>query len=64
MTDRTKCVEVDRHFIKLKIESGEICVLHVSSLEQTTNILTKGLQQHFFLEDVEQVWIVDVYNPT
>ena len=53
MTDRTKCVEVDRHFIKLKIESGEICVLHVSSLEQTTNILTKELQQPFFLEDVE-----------
>ena len=42
--DQTKHVEVDRHFIREKIESGEICIPHVSSSEQTTDILTKGLQ--------------------
>lgn len=42
--DQTKHVEVDRHFIREKIESGEICIPHVSSSEKTTDILTKGLQ--------------------
>lgn len=40
--DQRKHVEVDRHFIREKIESGEIGIPHVSSSEQTIGILTKG----------------------
>jgi len=39
--DRTKHVEVDRHFIKEKLEEKIIKVLHIRSQEQLANILTK-----------------------
>lgn len=41
--DRTKHVEVDKHFIKEKIEKGQICIPYISTRDQTANILTKGL---------------------
>ncbi|KAL5543170.1 hypothetical protein UlMin_010880 [Ulmus minor] len=43
--DKTKHVEIDRHFIKEKIESGEICIPLVTSGNQLANVLTKGLTQ-------------------
>jgi len=39
--DRTKHVEVDRYFIKEKLEEKIIKVLHIRSQEQFANILTK-----------------------
>lgn len=44
--DRTKHVEVDRHFIKEKIEDGVICMMYVPITKQDANILTKGLVNH------------------
>ncbi|RVX20746.1 putative inactive protein kinase [Vitis vinifera] len=41
--DRTKHVEIDRHFIKDKIEEGIIKMLYVPTSLQTTDILTKAL---------------------
>ncbi|XP_060958297.1 uncharacterized mitochondrial protein AtMg00810-like [Cannabis sativa] len=41
--DRTKHVEVDKHFIKEKIESGQVCMPYVSSEDQVADIFTKGL---------------------
>ncbi|XP_058724364.1 phospholipid-transporting ATPase 2-like isoform X1 [Vicia villosa] len=41
--DRTKHIEVDRHFIKEKLDSGLICTPYVSSHGQLADILTKGL---------------------
>jgi len=41
--DRIKHVEVDRHFIKEKLDSGLICTPYISSCEQLADILTKGL---------------------
>lgn len=41
--DQTKYVEVDIHFITEKIEERIICMVYVLTLEQTANILTKGL---------------------
>ena len=41
--DRTKHVEVDRHFIKEKLESGLICTPFVSTEGQLADVLTKGL---------------------
>ena len=38
--DKTKHVEINRHFIKKKIESGQICILFVASGEQLADILT------------------------
>ncbi|KAF5950988.1 hypothetical protein HYC85_012981 [Camellia sinensis] len=39
--DRTKHVEIDRHFIKEKLTSGTICTPFVKSGEQLADILTK-----------------------
>ena len=39
--DRTKHIEIDRHFIKEKLDSGLICTPYVSTHGQLANILTK-----------------------
>jgi hypothetical protein len=41
-------VEVDRHFIKEKIESGLICIPYVPTREQLADILIKGVQNPSF----------------
>ena len=41
--DRTKHVEVDRHFLKEKLDSGLICTPYVSTGSQLADVLTKGL---------------------
>ena len=53
--DRTKYVEVDRHFIKEKVDSGEICTLYVSSTRQSADILTKGLPNLGFHQILEKL---------
>ena len=41
--DRTKHVEIDKHFISEKIESKMISLNYVPSRQQATDILTKAL---------------------
>lgn len=60
--DRTKHVEVDRHFIKEKIEDGSICIPYVPSAEQTADILTKGLPRPLFGRMINKLGLFDVYN--
>ena len=38
--DRTKHIEIDRHFIKEQIEVGEICLPFVPTTQQVADILT------------------------
>ena len=46
--DITKHVEVDKHFIKEKLEAGLICMPYVSTTKQIANVLTKGLPKKKF----------------
>jgi hypothetical protein len=46
--DRTKHIEVDRHFIKEKLDNGLICTPFISSKDQLADILTKGLPSVVF----------------
>ena len=39
--DRTKHIEIDRHFIKEKLDESAICMPFVSSAQQIIDILTK-----------------------
>ena len=48
--DRTKHVEVDRHFIKEKLEAQVIKLPHVKSKDQLADILTKTVGTQFFEE--------------
>ena len=57
--DRTKHVEIDKHFIKEKLESGIICIPYVPSDGQITDVFTKGLAVQHFFEDI----IKNIFEP-
>ncbi|KAL9409372.1 hypothetical protein AB3S75_047712 [Citrus x aurantiifolia] len=61
--DRTKHIEVDKHFIKEKIESGVICVPYVPTAQQIADILTKGLHKGHFELLVSKLAMEDIYKP-
>ena len=41
--DRTKHIAIQHHFIREKLDSGEIAVDYVPTSDQTADVLTKGL---------------------
>ena len=40
---RTKHIELDIHFVRERVQLGELRVLHVPTGEQFTDVMTKGL---------------------
>ena len=60
--DRTKHVEVDRHFIKEKVDEGTISVNYVSTCEQTADILTKALFKPLFEKFVSKLGMFNLYS--
>lgn len=61
--DRTKHIEVDRHFIKEKLDSGLICTPYVPSQGQLADILTKGLSSPIFERIVSKLGMENTYSP-
>lgn len=61
--DRTKHIEIDRHFIKEKLEDGLICLSYVPSGQQVADVLTKGLNGGSFHELVTKLGMEDIYSP-
>ena len=61
--DRTKHIEVDRHFIKEKLDSGLICTPYVSSQDNLADILTKGLNSNNFEKIVSKLGMENTYSP-
>ncbi|KAJ9556676.1 hypothetical protein OSB04_011290, partial [Centaurea solstitialis] len=57
--DRTKHVEVDRHFIKEKIEDGTVELPYVKSEEQLADILTKAIPGKVF-KSVRASWVLEI----
>jgi hypothetical protein len=45
---RTKHIELDIHFVRERVQAGELRVLHVPTDEQYTDIMTKGLTMRTF----------------
>ena len=41
--DSTKHVEVDKHFIKEKIDNRVVCMIYIPTKEQVAGVFTKGL---------------------
>ena len=58
--DRTKHIEVDRHFIKEKLDSGLICT---PSQGQLADILTKGLHTPNFDRTIWKQGLDNIYPP-
>ncbi|CAL8168924.1 unnamed protein product [Prunus armeniaca] len=62
--DRTKHVEVDRHFIKQKLEAIVFQFPFVKSEDQLANILTNAISSKAFHNSLDQLGIGDIYAPT
>ena len=60
--DRTKHIEIDRHFIKEKLEEGVVCMSYVPSNHQLADILTKGLNSSMFHDFVFKLGMEDIYS--
>ena len=61
--DRTKHIEIDRHFIKEKLDSGLICTPYVPTGHQLADVLTKGLCSSMFRENISKLGMEDLYSP-
>jgi hypothetical protein len=62
--DRTKHVEVDRHFIKHNVDEKIIRFPHVRSKDQLTNVLTKEVPAKNFDSSLDKLGIVNIYQST
>ena len=62
--DGTKHVEVNKHFIKEKIERGIVCMTYVLIKDQVTNLLTKSLYKKGFDLLVSKLVMKDIFKPT
>lgn len=60
--DITKHDEIDRHFIKKKIESGLISLNFVSTSHQIADILTMVVPRKLFDELKSKLGMFDIYN--
>ena len=60
--DRTKHIEIDRHFIKEKLEKGLVCMSYVPSGCQLADVLTKGLNNGSLHELIVKLGMEDIYS--
>lgn len=60
--DKSKHIEIDRHFIREKIEDNVICITHVASKNQTADIFTKPLAVTIFYELLSKLGCINPYN--
>lgn len=62
--DRMKHVEIDRHFIKEKLEAQIINVPFLRSEDQLADVLTKGVSGKVFSNSLGKLGMRDIYAPT
>ena len=61
--DRTKHIEIYKHFIKEKLDSGLICTPYLPIGHQLADVLTKGLCNIVFHKNISKLGIEDLYSP-
>ena len=61
--DRTKHVEVDRFFIKEKLEDKSMEVPNIRSEDQLADILTKAVPSRVFTKFLDKLGMRDIYAP-
>ena len=62
--DRTKHIEIDRHFIKEKLTSGVLNLHHISSQKQLADVFTNGLSHRNFHSLIYKLGMCDIFAPT
>ena len=60
----TKHIEIDKHFIKEKLDSELIYILYVSTDCQLVDILTKYLSSTKFQTSISMLGMENIYSPT
>ncbi|GMI92938.1 hypothetical protein HRI_002963100 [Hibiscus trionum] len=61
--DRTKHVEIDRHFIKEKADSREVCITYLPTKQQVADVLTKSLNKSMFEDLISKLGLINIYTP-
>ena len=61
--DRTKHIEIDRFFIKEKLDSGLLELSHVATGDQAADCLTKGLGSHDLEKGCSKMGLIDIFRP-
>ena len=61
--DRTKHIEVDKHFIEEKLNAGILCMSYLPTDEQQVDVLTKGLHQKQFDKLTSKLAMEDIFKP-
>ena len=62
--DRTKHIEIDRHFIKEKLNKDVICMPFVKSEDQLADVFTKGLSSKVFHSICCKLGMRNIFAPT
>ena len=62
--DRTKHVEVDRFFIKEKLEEKTLELPKIRSEDQLADILTKAVSSQVLSKCLDKLGMYDIYAPT
>ena len=62
--DWVKHVEINRHFIKEKIEKGEVCMLFIPTAQQIADVLTKGMTRYKFEALTSMLGMINIHVPT
>lgn len=61
--DRKKHIEVDKHFIKEKLDKKVICMPYLSTNDEIADILTKGLHKQQFDKFICKLVMEDIFKP-
>lgn len=62
--DRTKHIEIDRHFIREKLEQGALQIGFVKSVDQPADVLTKGVNVVSFEKLCSKMGPIDIFAPS
>ncbi|KAJ4750231.1 Copia protein [Rhynchospora pubera] len=62
--ERTKHIEVDCHFVREKVQAGQIETPFVRSKDQLVDILTKALEKKNFIDISSKLGLINLFKPS
>ena len=60
--EKTKHIEIDRHFLKEKLDNGLLKISYIPSNHQVADVLTKGLPNTRFEVLINKLGMIDIYS--